>query len=347
MANIPTLEAVTTPAELPPNLQPPDEQFWKRYSPNSEFPIAWLLSFTAHFVILVLVSAILMNWFNWGADTAPVPFEVVEVGGGGDGGSGGAAAGQRQPKEVIAGTPEEQQNPSEKPPELPAVKPLDVSQLPIQLQQDPSTRSIARTQATDRLSQLDQALQNKLLNGAMQNGNNGNAKSGNQSGKGEGNAGDPGQAAAGRAGNGTATAKRQMRWTMTFATADGRDYVRQLKTMRAIIAFPKSNGETLVFRNLTSPYVGKVEDVGTIKRMYWIDNNPGLMQQLRFTLNLNFTPTQVIAFFPDELEKRLLAKELAYRGLREEQIQETFFKITVGITDYDVTVYQQIAVSGN
>jgi len=45
-------------------------------------------------------------------------------------------------------------------------------------------------------------------------------------------------------------------------------------------------------------------------------------------LKLPSQPAHVVAFFPESLEKMLLAKELAYaKGKTEEQIQATWFSI--------------------
>jgi hypothetical protein len=52
-------------------------------------------------------------------------------------------------------------------------------------------------------------------------------------------------------------------------------------------------------------------------------------------------PDHVVAFFPEKLEKELLAKELKFAGRKEEEIFETRFKVVKKGDKYEVEVVEQ------
>ena len=124
--------------------------------------------------------------------------------------------------------------------------------------------------------------------------------------------------------------KRALRWTIIFNTANGREYKAQLAHLGAILAIrmPPDGYEFMVFRDLSVPRpVGKIEDIGQSKRIYWVGQVPQSMQSLSQALGLEFEPLEVVMFFPVELEEKLLRLELTYRHLGVDQIQETRFEI--------------------
>ncbi len=51
------------------------------------------------------------------------------------------------------------------------------------------------------------------------------------------------------------------------------------------------------------------------------------MASLARALGIDPVPSFIVAFFPEELEKDLLAKELAYRQIDEAKIDETRFQV--------------------
>src|SRR5262249_11125427 len=70
------------------------------------------------------------------------------------------------------------------------------------------------------------------------------------------------------------------------------------------------------------------------------DNQPESVQKLAKALQLEPAPDHVIALFPKKVEQDLLQKALAYRGLKEEDIGETHFKV---VRSYAVEVISQRA----
>ena len=68
-------ESAATETEL----LPPDESFWKRYSPRHEFPIAGSASTLMHLLALgvVILAALAMSWHWYGETTQPPAMSVV------------------------------------------------------------------------------------------------------------------------------------------------------------------------------------------------------------------------------------------------------------------------------
>ena len=61
---------------------------------------------------------------------------------------------------------------------------------------------------------------------------------------------------------------------MIFTTSHGEDYARQLGGLGAMIAVPEADGQYRVFRNLTPPVRGEIEDLKQINRIFWVDDAP-------------------------------------------------------------------------
>jgi hypothetical protein len=134
--------------------------------------------------------------------------------------------------------------------------------------------------------------------------------------------------------------RRQNRWTLTFETNSGMDYLRQLRGLDATLAVPESGGEYLVFRKLGQhPPHGQHEDINKIPGLHWFDTKPENVRSLATALGLDRMPEYIIAFFPPSLEKHLRnLEEQAYSG-PEDEIDETYFRVVRrGGGRYDVVV---------
>jgi hypothetical protein len=115
---------------------------------------------------------------------------------------------------------------------------------------------------------------------------------------------------------------------MLFNTVDGGDYLNQLRSLGAILAYPEPNGSYRVLRDLRQrPAKGEIEDLDAIGRIFWRDTKPESVSGLSMALGLPMRPTEFVAFFPETVEKELLEKELRYRNRREDQIRETRFRV--------------------
>ncbi len=124
--------------------------------------------------------------------------------------------------------------------------------------------------------------------------------------------------------------KRLMRWTMDFNTTDGNDYAQQLDGLGAILAVPdpEKKGEYLVIRDLKARPVKPVpEDVALLHQIFWRDKDARSIVSLASALGLRRMPTEIVAFFPTELEAKLLDMELKAANKPEEEIRETKFGV--------------------
>jgi hypothetical protein len=131
--------------------------------------------------------------------------------------------------------------------------------------------------------------------------------------------------------------KRLQRWSLHFNTKDGKDYLRQLTALGASLAFPiqGEKDKFLLVRDLKQPDKAATEDVSTIENIYWIDGRKESVGPLLRALPKYAQvkePSFLVAFFPKELEKKLIELELnlAKRDSKfksEDQIQETRFRV--------------------
>src|SRR5689334_1487060 len=67
----------TTPAGKP-LLVPPEEQFWKRYSPHHEFPLSSATSVALHIIAIGLLLLVAILFWTSKKDTSDVP-ELIPV----------------------------------------------------------------------------------------------------------------------------------------------------------------------------------------------------------------------------------------------------------------------------
>jgi hypothetical protein len=234
------------------------------------------------------------------------------------------------------------------PPAVGEVKPReslkDVEQKPQPLvtkQADASDRTIEESERVAAAASQAASQARKQLEGLIAGKGRGGPGSGGGRGKGKGTGeGDlegPGKANIG------VREKRQLRWTMVFNTRDGRDYVKQLQALGAIVAIPGPNKEYLVIRDLSKrPVEMQPEDLSKIDRIYWIDDNPQSVESFARELRLKHVPELIAAFFPLQLEQELAEKERRHsRSGREDDILETRFQVRQRGGQYEVVVVSQ------
>jgi hypothetical protein len=208
-------------------------------------------------------------------------------------------------------------------------------------EKDPTVQNLIKqgNEVAETVNRLNQNLQDQLRRGLRSGqGQGGTGSGGGQgAGQGEGQGGGrgPGQGL-------TAREKRVLRWAMVFSTFNGEDYRKQLKSLGAYLAIPVDDKQFTVIRDLTPPVHGKIEDVSQIKRIFWIDDKPQSVLSLATALRVRPIPPRIVAFFPEELEKKLLKLELSFAGRKEEDIRETRFEvILVGPGHYEPRVVSQ------
>ncbi len=331
---------------LPPpdtkGLVPPDEAFWIRYSPNHEFPLSSVSSVAVH--ILALVLLLIFGWLAANVFEKPIhrpPVEAVRFEGGGGGKKTGVGGGpgvdKAAPQEANA-----EFDPKANPDNLPEPDRrvnLDRIKAPdFQNRFDPEALRILNQPNPPpnlgKIALLDESVRRKIQPGKPQTAGQGDGGSGRGGGKGDGDGTGTGSGRGPGDGKGTLTQreKRMLRWTMLFTTDNGRDYLAQLRGLKAILAIPvketAEGREYKIIHDLNPPAQLVDEDIGKIQRIYWIDDKPGSVRDIMGALGLAIRPTHFVAFMPEELENKLFELEKARAGGRpEDQINETKFKV--------------------
>lgn len=353
------MAAASPPVAAPPKatagkvpLRPPEEKFWVRYSPHHELPVSAAGSFLLHVVGFGLLGLILIGVIKGIGNVRPVEVGMpvaIEPTGGGGGNPRGIGDG---PNTGILPTGKEAVQPDVREPLVSAGKaapaPLrEVDKTPPALA-DVASERLIQEQTTDtvlgQLSDIGQQAR-KNIEGRIAGRGKGGSGSGGGDGSGIGTGTGPGTGS-GKAGIDTRTS-RQQRWVMIFNTTDGNDYLRQLQHLGAIVAVPQPGGGYVVYRDLTRrPLKGEVEDVGTINRIYWVDDKPHSVESLTRAMGIQPTPTHIAAFFPETLEGDLRRKEQThYRG-KEENIEETRFHIVRRGAKYEPVIVMKPKLKG-
>src|SRR5262249_33041847 len=310
---------------------PPQEPLWKRYSRHHELPLSGMSSLIVHLLIfgtLVLGGIVALGMTSGGGSGPSVGVLAIAEESAAGAKPGNASETFAHPEESLppAQAPEAAPIPviHESTLELPKAKPLDL------LAGATGARvSVPGDDTTSKLNRLDKDAGTKLRQ-ALANRQTGRVPSGPGPDKKEGL--PPGRIENQRQ-------SRQLRWTMTFETKDGNDYLRQLKALGAILAYQGPEGEYLVIRDL-SKQPAKGENVPLPNRIYWIDDRPESVKSLGAALRIPGLK-KIVAFFPEELEKDMLRKELAFHQAKEEAIHETKFKIRKTTNGYEPVVSEQ------
>jgi hypothetical protein len=318
--------------KAPAGPAPFEPSFWTRYSPHYEFPLSGATSLSLH--ILAFVGLIAAGWFvAIMLEKSKLEVDTVTFAGGGGNPEGeGKAPGDRPPLSGKENVDDAPKNEPVKPP-----GPLPPDQLkkpivdPIPLIMDDSTgRTIDQAnEAAKKLSILSKEARSKLWSNLE---GPGKGQGGAGSGGGLGTGKDKGEGAFTGPGKSKFTSRQQrvLRWVMRFNTLNGNDYRRQLSGLGAILAFPQPDGGYMVYRDLNQkPAKGEIEDIASIKRIFWVDEKKDSIRSLSEAMGVPVPDSPIVAFFPEKLEAELLRKELSYRGKKEEDIDETTFKINV------------------
>jgi hypothetical protein len=322
-----------------------EERFWQRYSPHHELPLSSATSITIH--VLAIVFMVMSGWLLAKfalADNKILDLDTIVIAGGGGNPEGvGNAAGvgaPGAPQEAIEKAIEYGTTPGTfvlPAPSLkkPAFDPLD------QILNEKDSRALDQAnEAIKGLASLRKEVRQKLVQPLRPGyGRRGPGQGG---GTDRGSDKDVGP----NSGPGIDTSgprdKRLLRWVMKFNTLNGNDYRKQLAALRAILAFPQPDGSYRVYRNLNQrPAKGEIEDLSTMNRIFWVDEKPQSIASLSQAMGLEPPEGSIIAFFPVELEGKLLRLELAYRGLKEDDIKLTEFKIVAKGGTYEPVVVKQ------
>jgi hypothetical protein len=313
---------------------PPDERFWKRYSPHFEFLLSLCSSTFVHAIGLCLLFLIGVMFVHGRDKDAGLPMDTISIAGGGgnaEGTGGGPGDGivaqntreavdQAPPKEPVRIAPKTEKLDAPAPDNTPILDPSKMK----------STRFVDDTALSmQKLSAAGKKADDKLRGLLAGKGEGGRGKGGGKGGgAGTGEGDDTGP---GKGGKLTQREKRRNRWMMIFNIRDSIDYARQLHDLGAILAIELPDGRYKVFRNLEKrPVQGTMEtydDLVKMNRIFWWDDMPNSVANLASALGLNPIPERFAAFFPKELEKQLREAESAEYSGDEDNIALTTFRV--------------------
>jgi hypothetical protein len=332
-------------------LLPPEEKFWKRYSPHHEFPLSSVTSISLYILGGALVFFIGRYMMDWALDfSKPLPVDLVEIGGGSGGSPDGdnKEAGDPNAKggeEAAANTQIAKTTPDEKPPETDLSTPsLDPLQLPEIKSQDGRLFDESN-QAVQALSQIQKDARVKLFDSLKPADGKGPRGSGKGGGPGHGDGTGTGDGTGpGKGGNLNVRQRRVLRWQIDFRVRDVQDHLRQFDGLGAILAVPDPRGGYRVFRDLKHrPLVGKLEDISKINRIWFIDTlqeHPDSVSELSRALGMPPAP-HIVAFFPQKLEEQMARDEERFRGVSEDKIdlrEKIVFQVRPAGGGYEVVV---------
>jgi hypothetical protein len=353
-----------TPSRAGKPLLPPDEQFWKRYSPRYELPLAGATSFFVHgMVVGILAVGGLAFLFRAGAEASRPPqmdVTLIEAGAG-DFGSGGMPGspgepGQQEVGMEGAGAPLEGANTGNEPTdELPSVGSLELD-LP---------SSVAAAESKDDLvkqfEQLRADADKRSKDPAPKSGSKGGILGGKgvvggtgKSGAGKG--GQGGTGGTGRAGGGGRKATDQeikaWRWRFDLAGAP-KVHADKLDRAGLIIAVPdpaegKANpekGPYFLIRDLKRRPIS-LEKIDLSKyqdSVKWYSQKADSVRDLAKEIKLPFVPEFVVLLLPKDREAKMAAEERRFalqNGTNPAIVRETVFDFRL-----QNGVYEPVAVS--
>lgn len=317
---------------------PPEEEFWDKYNRRMEFPLATVATVFLHVLVGAILVYILVGLMESGEDRSGPDLKLMQVGGIDDAGEGSAGSGGQADPDVVRDV-----DPYTAAREvLPTPQAINDAKKDVQkivLDDAQGKLPVAAPNAA-AYSQLDDTVRKKLLGVGGQKGD------GNQPGK-----GFDGTAGAGPGGTGAdSTRARGLRWVLRFRVAGGRDYIDQLRAMRAeiLIPLPPDDKKCILIPDLTNPSAQRVATDADLKRLaskiQFADSRRDQVREVANSLGVPVTgqPKTFWAFFPKELEEELARKETSYRNRRAEDIEETIFRVTIRGGSYELVVDDQI-----
>ncbi len=315
---------------------PPDERFWRRYSPHGEMPISTVASVTVHGLVLggLLLFGAYLTSVLFKSDR-PLPVEPVrlDLGSPGDGKPGSEPGAAVIGLKEIDGDDKVEAPSKDDVPPRPALNAIErqrvKEEFTPEVVQDFARKDTDQVRAFLRLEQL---ARQKLSEGLTRGKGRGGEGKGAGQGPGEGNGKGPGK----RKAMLTPREKRMLRWHMHFPAGSAHEYLRQLHELGAIVAIPKTTAggapQYQIVEDLRArPARLRDADLATFGRIYWIDDKPKSVLEVMAELDVARRPERFLALLPLELEKRLFQMEQDHvtKVMRlpfdENRIRETHF----------------------
>lgn len=312
---------------------PPEEEFWDKYNKRLEFPLSAVSAVLVHVLVGALLIYVLFTLMANKNDRSGVPVKLVDLAGLDEAGMGSAGSGGEDDPFVVRDGDQRKSDITS------FINPSDLPKVREDIQQaikyfDKEGRLPISDSNVAAYAALNEKVRDKLLGGKQ------------GSGPGDG-AGYDGSAGKGPGGKGAdSTLGRNMRWVLRFKVSGGRDYLAQLKTMKAKILVPMPGSDKcLLIENLDNPTVHRLAtdaDLGALaNQIKFSDHRRDAVQGVAGALGLDFRPDAFWAFFPKEIEEDLSNKETGFRNRRSDDIEETIFRVSVIGGQYKIVVDEQ------
>jgi hypothetical protein len=349
-----------TPSRAGKPLLPPDEQFWQRYSPHYELPLAGATSFFFHgLVVGILAVGGLAFLFRIDVDAAkPPPMDMILVEGGGFGGPGGepglpGAPGEPGLKEMglpdAGGSEGDSDASKEGVEELPSLPTMELQAPPSDEGTEPSN------DVTEKLKQLSIDAE-KRANAPIPKKAIGRSKGilgAKRPGGSTGKLGKGGQGGGPRGFGPKATDQEIKAWRWRFdLTGSPRDHADKLDRTGLIVAVPDpaagkpdpKKGQHLFIRDLKRrPVMLEKGDFTKYEEaVKWYNRTPESVRGLVKELQLPFVPEYVVLLLPKDREAKMAAEEHRFaqqHGMNPAAVQETWFDFRL-----QNGVYEPIAI---
>lgn len=342
-------ETRPTPKQL---TVPPDERFWKRYSPHHEFPFSTVGAIVLHALAVVLIVAIAANWRAHQDEQRPVEMQIVEIMGGEglglDGlGTGTTLLGGTKRSKTDADGPADGGDPLSKPapkdqPQVALRDPVRPPDLKFTPRKDgePIDDGVI-TQLDQTVKRVEEGIQlamapkpqagGKKSGTATKNYPNPRPGTGGPAGKGTGKGVGVGP------GGGTSPfgqvlttqKRRQLRWQI-LASMDGKIHLAKLQALNVTLVVPTGNANVYNVYELKPGHVSpqtatRLEKHGD--KVWWTNRDPSEVQPLARELGLRTIPACFVIFLPKALEQRMAELEVAHQNAREDQIAKTIWDV--------------------
>lgn len=144
---------------------------------------------------------------------------------------------------------------------------------------------------------------------------------------------------------------RSKRWRIHFSYDEPELLLSQFANLQITVACRLNNGRFLVYKNLGVSAPFKYEEmtetdfttfVNGAKKLWFLTNERVTCDNFVYAVNLSDRPLTLVIIIPGEMEKAILAAELAYHKMTEDQIREkrlgTSFNVVREGSNWKVTV---------
>jgi hypothetical protein len=311
-------------------MSPDDESIWKRYNQNYEFPLSIATSVVLHVFVCLMVAIAGVWLFNFGSGSPP-DLEAIEFGGGGGAGEGGGnPQGEEKLQDAVSLNKED----------MPAEEP------PIKIDSDILTLDDPNKRLLQEVKETDQDLARGINDPNLLAGDRGHGGPGRGGGRGSGfGTGDGDGVGPGR---GNARTRRKDRWEISLPMQDSAQFIRKLGELESILMIPDGPGKFKLFDLTQKNPEGKpatIVDINKMNRIWYTNRVQIVCQGIADELGLSARPEFFAIFIPQTLEQEMFKKELAYRGLTEEELDRrkmvTKFEVNKRGSGWDVRVRDQ------